>query len=162
MRATDISIPVPCGQGNMCNIVLPIPESRRARYHDYPTSDRERATDHPEECSAAPYLGRAMSFFIHGAEFPDHGLDSLGRYATSASPAQTHRLNQHYFQANPSQVPLGSADRLAVAFILGSSAGAVDWNIDADRGYGFKYWRHAGGLEGEFSEGGTYRQNPEY
>jgi hypothetical protein len=105
----------------------------------------ERPSDHPEGFTlASPYFGEDSLYFLERAQLD---VKALELYWNAVDPAATHKLNGSLFQPQSDALPLGSTVSLATFFILGAGTTSIpDWNIDADRGYAFKYWRHSGDL----------------
>lgn len=138
-----------------------VPEAQRSLFYWYPDTLRETATSEATRIIlASPYFGRDCRYFLLD---PALDVSAYKAYATAKSPAETHQLNLRYLEPTAG-LPFGSTVALACFFILGrEAAGTIpDWNIDADRAYGFKYWRHSGDLNttAGFSEGNAYLTNP--
>jgi hypothetical protein len=90
---------------------------------------------------AAPTADTTPDVFINQEPF---SLDNLTRYALAVTPTHTRRLYTRCFR-------IGNATDLA-AWVIGTAAdpGAAEtaraiahtnWNLDSDRGYGYKTWQ---------------------
>lgn len=69
----------------------------------------------------------------------DEGL--IGRYAASPTPLETDRISLNEITARSNMGdPVNFSSFLMWQLARGEAAKVTDWNLDADRGYGYKCW----------------------